>query len=355
MKKNILIYTLFGFSIILAFFSWKSTADAISQDGSNEWVAPVIFFSLFFVCFYLSLALIRNLLTLNILVAICLFSSFFFVFEKWHLLLILAGFLLTVSGAYRIHRDMNLNIKINLAKTLTTGKHLILIGFALVLSGQYFFIVKNQDFEKIIPQFINSKYSDIFISKIISILNPEYQKISQEEITVDQFIIQTQQSKAQEAKSELISEDQIKESIEKMGTNFSSSAKNEIKENLKNNLESVNNKLLENNEKMILEESRKKMEQMVGRELSGNEKISEIFNDIINKKIVDYFRPEIKSEHGVSLLPLILSIMLFLTIVPFGSVINILWIISVKIIFWIIVKTRIITITRNIVEVERIE
>lgn len=355
MAKNILKYSLVFISMAFSFLSWQRVASEINSPETSNWLWPIILFSLFFISLYLTIVLIRQKYILNLLALFCLSLSFVFIPNLWHTIGVLFGFLLVSIGIFHIRRDLQLNIKVNLGKTLTTGKHFLILGFAVVLSSQYFLTVNKKDFEEIIPRFSENKYSNLLTSKILSTINPEFKKISTSEITLDEFIIESQKKQIDSDGISMISDQEIENSLSGIGDRMPPSQKEELKKEVKDNLSEANSQLLEGSGERIIEEVRKKFSALVGSELTGQEKFSEVLNNIINRKVTDYLKPEIRDKNSISLLPPILTIFLFLTIVPLGSLLNIFWILFCRLLFWILIKSKIITINKVSAMVETIE
>jgi hypothetical protein len=140
-----------------------------------------------------------------------------------------------------------------------------------------------------------------------------------------------------------------------MGNNLTPEQKEEIKKEAQDKLKTISKGLLESNQEIILVESRKNLSEIIGKNLMGQEKISEIFPQMINKNITDYFRPNVSENHSLPLLPMILAIVLFLTIVPLGSFLNIFWTLLSRLIFWILYKSGAVSIGKVQKEVEIIE
>lgn len=349
-------YILIAANVILSFFSWQSVDKAINVTGSSDFLFPAIYFSFFFISIYLSSIFIKEGSILQVLILVSFFVGFVFTFESWHLAAILFSIILAYIGIYKIRRDMEQNIKISLGKAVNAGKQYIIIGVAIIISCQYFLTIKDKDFQYVIPRIQSSKSFDIITSKALGMINPDFKNISEKNITVDDFIIETQKKKIEEENLSAIPEERISNTIAGRIEEFDSyEKKEEIKKETEENLKNINNKLLENNQQIILEESRKSLSQMVGKELTGQEKISDIFPQMINKKITDYFNPQMAKNTNLPLLPMVLAIILFLTIVPAGSILNIFWILVVRLIFWILVKSKVITINKVQRDIEIME
>ena len=344
------------FTVIISFFSWGSVDKAINSSASGEWMLPIIFFSIFFILLYLVAILIKENYILQLLPLFCFFLSFLFVINFWHFAAILLDFAFVIIGIYRIRRDINLNIKVNLGKTITTGKQFIIIAVAIVVSSQYFLTIKDKDFQYVIPQVQSSKLFDTLTSNVLGMINPDFKNISNENTTVDEFIIETQKNQLESGNLSDLTQDQVDKTIEdKFGDTISSEQKESLRQEAENRLSDANSKIIENNQEVLLTESRKSLSQLVGKDLTGQEKVSEIFPEMINKKITDYFKPKMGEKSSLPFLPIVLAILLFLTIIPLGSILNIFWTLIVRLIFWILVKSRVVTVSKVQKEVEVIE
>lgn len=355
-KKQILKYGLIFLMIANSFFAWRSIEKAINVSASSDWIVPIVLFSSFFILLYLSAILIEERYFIYVALLFCLSLSFIFVLVNWHFASVLIGFLLASFGIYHIRRDLGLNIKINLSKIIYAGKTFVIIGIAIVISSQYFYTIKDKDLENLLPKIQSSRTFDMMTSKFLAFINPDFKNISGSSTTVDEFIIETQRRRAADENIATIPDDQLDASIEaQMGSNLSLQQKEELKKNTRDRLKDMNSELLENNQQIILEESRKNLSEVTGKKLTGQEKVSEIFPQMINKKIVDYFRPKADQNDSLPLLPVILAIILFLTIVPIGSFLNIFWTLLSRLIFWILSRTGAISIGKIQKDVEMIE
>lgn len=349
-------YILIATNLIFSFLSWQSVDRAINSPGSSDFLFPSIYFSLFFISIYLCAILIKEGAILQVLFVASLLEGFVFTFSSWHLVAIFLGIVFVYAGVYKIRRDMKQNIKISLGKAIATGRQYIIIGIAVIVSCQYFLTIKDKDLQYVIPKIQSSKTLDMLTARVLKAINPDFKNISNEDITVDDFIIETQKKQMGDENIPVIPEDQIGETINnQLGDSLPQDQKDNLKKDAQDKLKDISSQLLENNQKIILEESRKNLSLMVGKELSGQEKISEIFPQMINKKITDHFRPELSKKNNLPFLPLVMAIILFLTIVPLGSILNIFWVLISKLIFWILVKTNSVSIKKIPELVEIIE
>jgi hypothetical protein len=137
--------------------------------------------------------------------------------------------------------------------------------------------------------------------------------------------------------------------------NLTPAQKEELKRQAQRNFSDAKDSMSKKNQELILSVGRKQLSDMIGQPVNGNEKISDIFAGLINKKLNDYFRSPIGENGKTSAFPLILAVILFLTIYPIGGVLSIGWFLVVKLIFKVLLKFNVVNIKRIPVEKEIME
>jgi len=191
------------------------------------------------------------------------------------------------------------------------------------------------------------KPSDItneLTTKVISMVSPEIKISENKDMTVDQFILQSQKKSLEEQYAN------VDEMIEKqLGEEVPLIQKDEIKKEALENINSIDN------ESMILKESRKQLSEIAGKELIGNEKISEVISEIINNKITDFLGVSVNDSREAPIIPIALAIIIFLTVISLGSFLSPLWMLLNVIIFTVLAKNKIVQIKKVPVEMEVIE
>lgn len=324
MKIKILKYVLIFLTLLMAFFSWQSIDRAINVPEASNWGVPILFFSLLFVLVYLEVILIRRVVILQLVFLAIFFLSFVFAFSLASLTAAILAYLFSLWSLMKIKRDLHLNVKVSLWKSIGAGNILMIFAFAIMITGQYYTETKSMSSASLIPKFNFSEMSGGLTSKILVLANPDFEKIDQEGLTVDQFILETQKSE---------------EPLEApQGLSGAVAEKFAIEE-----------------ERILLQEGRKKFSEIAGTSLTGQEKISDVFSGIINQRIDQYLGARMNDPGKNSPLPFILSIALFLTVLPLGSLLSTIWILMIEVIIWIFKKTDLIRIAKVPVEMEIIE
>ena len=354
-KKQILKYFLIIFTLAVAFFSWFSIDRAINIPAASEWLAPIFWFSLLFVFLCLDSILIKNTNLLKIIYAVSFFASFIFVLRWQHILAILIAVLFAISASERIKNDLKSNIKISLWRALRLGRPFIVFSFAIVISSQYYFEVKKLGVEHAIPDFDVSKISRALVPKILSMANEAFKDSNDENMTVDEFILKIQ-SQSLEGKSIIEARGNVDRLIEEQGgKNLSPEQKETIKQEILKKIEKEKTNILETQNNLILEQGRKQFSDTAGFEVKGDEKFYDTISRIINERVNNYFKPGLSENNHSSAITALLALILFLTVMPLGSFLSPLWILFVKLIFHILVKSDMIRIVKVPKEVEMIE
>jgi len=303
-KQKILKYILIFLTLLFSFLVWFSVSQAINVPTASNWGIPILWFSFFFISLSLCLVLIKRLVFAELIILATFFLSLLFVFI-WegifqHILVILISFLFASWGIRRIRQDLKLNIIIDLWKTLRTGSALLIFAFSLIIASQYYWETKNTSLENTLPKFKIDAFSEKLTSKVLSFVNPDFKNLDEENITVDQFILETRKKQFTES---LVSEE-------------------------------LSNELFENSQALVLEEGRRQLSDLAGIKLNGQEKLSDIFSSTVNNRINNLISPSFSDNSQLPLLHLILAFILFLTVASLGSFLGILLIPLANLIFF---------------------
>lgn len=348
-KRKILTSVLTCLTLLLAFFAWFSLWRAVTITEASTWALPITFFSAYVIFICLDIVFLKEALLVELVLGTSLLISMFFAFDVYQLAAVVLGIYLLHAASRRIRRDMDLNMEISIWKSLQTGRSYLLMSLALVVSMQYFVTISKFDGQKNIPNFDMTSISKGVVMPILASINPQFKSLKDESLTVDQFILQNQSQFADgEQMDEQFFESQLPQ-------NLTPAQKEELKRQAQRNFSDAKNNVSKKNQELILTVGRKQLSDMIGQSVNGDEKISDIFAGLINKKLNDYFRSPIGENGKTSVFPLILAIVLFLTIYPIGSMLSIVWFLIVKLVFNILLKTRVIGIKRIPVEKEVME
>lgn len=314
-------------------FSWLSVSRAITVENSSTWLTPILWFSLFYTALSLEFVLVKEKIWLWLTIILGLLFSLIFVQNFAHLAILLLAIGLLLISLLEIKKDLDLNVKIHLPKTLRMGKTYFVLALALAISSQYYFQAKSAGLLKIpsfnVGEILNNNYTKKFLYNI----NPDFQKLEDENLTIDELILDNYEKNLENDQESPFSE-LIKSGQDIPLANF------QILEELK--------------KQKILEVGREQFGEMAGRELAGTEKVTEVLTDVVNQKISSFASPNLSSG-SFSAIPIAMTAILFLTIISLGAFILRFLVHLVGFIFWLLLSLKAIKVVKAPVEMEVIE
>ena len=350
---NKIIITLASFSSL---FSWWIVQRAVTSNSSSDWTIAAIGLSVVFISISLIIVLVKNPATAELVVFCSLAASFPFAFQISHAITVIIAILFAIVAVRRIRRDFELNVKIDIWKSLRMGKGFLLGAFSLVLASQYYADALKNIENKQLPHIEVGQTGGKIAMQIISSFNPGFAALQDEEITVDDFILESWEKQKQDGAvpgGDSTEQAFIEQQLDKNGV--PSEEREILRLQAQERLKQMRDGMTEDNRDLILSEGRKQFSEMLGREIAGTEKMSEVFSGIVDKKINDFFSPNPQFPERAKAYPMLVSILLFLTML---SLTSILWWLVVAIvagIFEIKKKIGVVKISWTTVEAETIE
>ncbi len=333
MRKNILKFSLFFLSFVVAFFAWLSLNNAILIPNSSVWLVPMIWFSLFYIVYSLEFILISEKLLINLSIVLGIFLSLIFVHTIWHIAFLLLAIGLFIVSSRQIKNDLGQNVKLYLPKTLRMGKVFFIFALTLAISSQYYFQAKAVGLLKLPVFDVGAILENSLARNILYKLNPDLQKLNDKNLTVDQMILQNYQaSQIVDEKTELLKLAQGNQII------------------LSIDLQ----KIEELQKQKILEAGREQLGKMANQTLTGSERVTDVFTKIVNQKIQNLISPDYASENFPTI-PIYMAIVLFLTVLSLGVFLSRILVYLISFIFWIFILTKIIEIQKVTAEMEVIK
>lgn len=361
MPKKTLPYVLFFLLLVSAFFSWQSVSRAIFSESASDFWVPFLCFSFFVITLSLSIVLVRAGIASVSIFFLSLALSFFFVQSPMHFVAVAVAWALIFVAQKNIRTDIEMSIKIHLMKSLHRGMFLIVVALVLMISSQYYFSIKTLDENLIIPKINKSEMTDVVVNFILSYIDPQFKQVKNEDLTVDEFFDQLYETVIKKET------DGLKNKTETEAGDLQISQTEKILE------EELGRKLTEDEKKQlsafksatsatvpvispqikqnVIDEWKKEFSKVAGFNMKGDEYIADIFVVIVNSKINEIATPQPGAVKS-SILPIVLTILLFLTLVPTGSFVSRLWIGVSAGIFWLLRKAELIIVETEIKEAE---
>jgi len=361
MPKKALSYVLSFLLLVFAFFSWNSIDNAVLNDGASDFWIPLLWISFLVITLGLSMFLIREKYFLVVIFFLVFFLDFIFVHSLFFFPSIFAGTALFYYSYLMIQSDMAFSLKISIRRSFRRGIYAIILALSVVISSQYFFSISDMPMEKLIPKFKSNRYSDQLVSFIISKISPDLKNFKSDELIVDDFlneIFNVMLKKQIGEEVDIVGDDNSRE----VGTLIQSQAKETIssqeKELVQVFMQNEKNQISELSDqakKSAIEKWKAQLSDLAGSEISGNEKVSELFLSILNNRISNISDSAVRNSKSSEIFPMILALALFFSIVPIGSLVSRIWFLFAAAIFAILKKIGIVKIVYETKEVERIE
>lgn len=264
---------------LAAFLCWFILYRAVTVPGSSVWGAPITIFFILLVVFYLSTVFVRRTAYLGAVLAVSVLQSIFFAATPLHFSLLL----LSAGGAYYAMRNVRASlehsIKLSFFDSFMNGRSYLVLALIIAITSQYYALVSRAGKEVNLPTFEISRDVAFSLGKLYGRLNPKYSFFSSaREMTVDNYILQSQSSVLYGQNAAAVS--------------------------------------------AVLERGRIQLSGLAGRQLSGSEPVADVFVDFATRKLNDYFALGLSQSGKSSPIPLFLTCVLFLTLLPVATVVG---------------------------------
>lgn len=320
-QKKTLNRIIITLSSVVAIFSWWS-ADHAAAVGGLQWLyVSITAFSILFVLLSLAIILLKNVATAEMLVFFTILACMLFTLHLSQLAIVVIASFFALTAVHRIRRDLELNVRIDIWKSLRMGKTFFLCAFSLLIAGQYYVNVLENNANKGVPNLDIGHVGGKITMQILSSFNPSFASLKNEEITVDDFIAESWQNQKDLLKEEgdnELSDALIEQQMEK--NNIPVEQRDVLRSDTQNKLNQMRAAMVDDNETLALVEGRKQFAEMVGHDIRGDEKIADVFTGIMNKKINDFFTPNPQLPERAKTYPLFVSIILFISVFSMSSI-----------------------------------
>ncbi|MEA1926400.1 MAG: hypothetical protein U9M90_04175 [Patescibacteria group bacterium] len=337
MRNNKLFWILAIFSILLFLSGWALIYSSFYKEGYCKWFYPAIIFFCASIFFYLLIIIVEKTRILLLISGIITIPSIILGGKYWYSVAFIwaCAFLLYFIAVKRIKIEQHNRIKIDIYKTLRRGVPIIGTALSLLIaSGFYFSIINRQqvgEIPKIDIRFSKKMTNNAF--RFINFLVPtdEFRLII-EGATTDEYIsesMKAQMNFGQPSEEQFMQIDTIEKptSIQP-------------------------EKLFENQQDKLIEKNRRLLEKQLGTEVTGDERIDDVVNSLINKRANEILNGDIISA---SVVPVGIAFGIFITVRSLIWILNIILYWAVSGIFLLLAKKNVIVIKKKMKEVEEIQ
>jgi hypothetical protein len=272
----------------------------------------------------------------------------------WSLLSLLCG--IGAAGLFywsilSIDRELSEHLTLRFFSSARMGTFLFTLGFSLMIVAAYATLIAQIPSEKLIPRFSLNDGMGKVVLHMAGKISPPLAQIENNQLSVDEFLLGLiPPDNREEDRNALISSGLSSENGD--SKNIISRDASQLLQGLPG-LSGVESGA-EIQKKLFLSEGRRRMGDMLGREVYGGERVTDVLSEIINKKMSNTFSVSPVEGESVSVLRAALSILLFLSLLSLGSFLGVIWAGVADFVFWLLRGANILAIRRIPVEAEQV-
>lgn len=342
---------IFGVGVILcifaaALFSWSMFFSAVAQPDPLNILGAITWFSFLGASFLLGTVVWQRRIFQGLGTFFVFLPGFFFIQTWSHVVIVFVAALIVFSSIQTIVSEMQDRIRFRFFRMVRTGSFTFILGLSLALSSAYFSSIEKSSWEELVPRFNLGEGTASVVFKTVAYFYPSWKNLADEGMTVDGFLL----SLPREDMSASLSAPSVTVVID--GGEISPELTAYLKQELASQMSALGQ---DPSEEVLLQAGRKQIATLVGREVSGNEKIADVFSLALQNKIVTVLSSEqTTSRVSPTIVPVVLAVLLFFTLLPLGSLVVGLWILCGFILFRGAVWLGWLTMERVSVEQERL-
>lgn len=315
------------FALSAGFFSigWAVLWSAVSAGNLERFflLATLFFLGLIFACFFILLT--KSKKETAVLAGVCLLGSIALGFGHWLGMFGLAVFCwsLFLLGIRKIKEDQDARISVDVYLSLRRGISFMSLALSLLISGSFYFsLVEKQETSKVVVFEIKipQKVTDKGIGLLGFFASGKNFNLISRGVTVDEYIEESFISQQEKDAGFLLPKDGLDVPAEERD--------------------------------FLLQQGRKMLSVQFGTELMGTEKMNEVVNSMLEKRVNEFFRGQ-SSE--APLLPFGAAIALFFAVSSIFWLMGfvILW--TAVILLYILLKLQFVVLNKETKEVQTID
>lgn len=275
-RQKLALVLLFGLGVF-SVGAWEAFARGVLVEDASSFLVPALWFTPLFLFLLLGSILWQEktfLITGSILVVV---PSIWQAMTISHAVIVIFSSLLILMGLLRIQSELTARVRLSIRRSIGAGMTLLLFGMTITLSSQYFVHVQSLSWERLVPSFDLAEGVGPLLLRVLRPISPELGQLQDTTVTVDSFLTEVQN-----------------------------------KDNLDLPLSAGMTSQFWNEE---LQRTKRELGRLLGREVSGTENMQAILSEVLRKKTIAFFSNETQNL-PIPVLPLFLSLLLFLTLYP---------------------------------------
>ena len=275
---------------VLSFEAWLSFSGIMASFDSAPLLGTVLWFVLVTLCFFFGAVVWTNS-AYRVLAALFLFLPGMYFFYTWEYGVVgLVAMVCFYLSSLFIANEGQDRMRFHFYQSIRSGSFIFIVGLSLILSGGYYSSVRTATWEALVPRFRIGEGMTKMIFKVAGVVNPSFAELSNGNVSVDEFLLSLEKTSG-EANSP----------TPLMVTPGSARIAQEL----------------------YLESGREQIATLAGRTVAGNEKISDVLSASVQNKLISMLSGTNETGRIPSqAIPFFLSLLLFLTLLSFASLIT---------------------------------
>jgi len=302
-RRDIFGVGILAFLLVFSLLSWRLFFEVATRPDIGNTLSVAAWLTLLLATYFLGMVVWRRASLAWIGVGITLVPSLFFAPNWYHLLFVFFAGVFLFESVRMTQQEMIDRLSFHFFRTVRTGSFSCLFALSLTFTSVYYSTIERESWEELVPRFSMGEGTTTALFQVAVYLNPDWKNLADDGTTVDDFLLSLQKQK--------------EEGSERGVPPLSNDVLPALIAYLTENRDGLGEDL---SEQLALAAGRAQIATLVGRPVSGDEKIANVFSVAIQNKIITLLRGGEMTRHASpTIVPVILSVLLFLTLLPLGS------------------------------------
>lgn len=291
---------------LLALGSWPAFLETVLQPDMSTTLRALSWFMFLGTAYLLGTIVWRERLSQVAAPLLLFVPSLLFVQTWYHLAFVVIASLFAYLAIRLVQDEMDDRVRFLFFRNVRAGVFTFVFALSLALSSAYFSTIETESWEELVPRFSLGEGTASLIIKTVASLNPDWQALAQNGSTVDDFLLS------------------LKKESPTDGVNVAPELGASVLEGI---AQGQNIDVATLTQALYLERGRAEVARLTGKEIRGDEMIADVFSTAIQNRIITVLNGEQASRHlSPAIVPFILTVFLFLTLLPLGSVLGLVWV-----------------------------
>lgn len=297
---------------LFAIGSWQMFFAAVLQPDIKNTVLTLVWFFFLGMSFFLGMVVWRTRAEQVTGIVLLLAPSLLLVHTWYHGIAVLLSGAALFSGIRSVQGEIDSRVRFHFFHNAQAGAFWFVFGCSLALSSMYFSSIRAESWEELVPRFSVGEGTASVLIRTVAYLFPQWQNLAHDGMTVDGFLQSLKPDENASVQS-------LPDTVEgQLGGPVTSQALVDYLRQGTLTASGVDPAAL--SEELALRTGREQIALLVGRPVEGDEKIADVFSLAIQHKIIVALSGDQTAQHlSPTIVPVVLAFLLFLTLLPAGS------------------------------------